>query len=267
MFNFLFKSSEIESEINENVKPNSVASYLINLDRAKERLSFVKDNIEKIGLPFHRISAVDGNLLSNEEIEKISDRERYKRYFKMFPEKGTIGCSLSHKKVWEEFLKSEYEFALVFEDDVTFDPIEMKICVEEVIKKKNIWDIVSFEILHNGWPIKISNLHENKFLVIYLANVTHSGCYIINKRAARRFLEKFYPISMGLDHYITASWEFDLKFLGVEPRIVCQKFGNSQIKISKAEKFTDINTKISNAMYNIRRAVVHFLYNFLVRSY
>lgn len=261
MFNYLFKKSHVDLEISQNFIPDSVGIFLINLDRAKDRLEFVKKNIEQLEFPFHRISAIDGNLLSDSEIEKIADKNRYKKYFKMFPEKGTIGCTLSHEKVYREFLKSNYEFALIFEDDVVFNPDELKNCVKNAIQKKNLWDILSFEILHDGWPMKIANLYEEKFLSVYLSNVKHSGCYLINRETAKKLIEKIFPIFMGLDHYFTASWEFDIKFLGVEPRIVHQNFGNSQIKISAPKKFYDLQTKISNAIYNVKRSIIHFIYN------
>jgi hypothetical protein len=37
---------------------------------------------------------------------------------------GTIGCSLAHLSVWKKFLSSNYEFALIFEDDAKFDDLK-----------------------------------------------------------------------------------------------------------------------------------------------
>ncbi len=261
MFNFLFHESHSDFKIHAGFTPNSVGAFLINLDRATERLEFVKPHIDQLKISVERVSAVDGNLFSEEEIRKVCDQERFKKYFKMLPEKGTIGCSLSHEKAWRIFLESEYEFALIFEDDVVFNPHELKSCVESAIEKKDLWDILSFELIHDGWPVKVAHLHVDKWLSLYFANVTHSGCYLINRNAAKKFLEKFYPIVMPLDHYITASWEFDIKFAGVEPRIVTQNFGNSQIKTGSIEKIDDFSIKISNATFNVRRSIVGFLYN------
>lgn len=261
MFNFLFHESHSDFKIHSKFVPDSVGAFLINLDRATERFEFVKPHIDQLELPVERVSAVDGNLLSEEEIFKVCDQEQFKKYFKMLPERGTIGCSLSHEKAWKRFLESEYEFALIFEDDVVFNPYELKSCVESAIEKKDLWDILSFELIHDGWPVKVAHLHVDKWLSLYLASVTHSGCYLINRNAAKKFLEKFYPIVMPLDHYITASWEFDIKFAGVEPRIVTQNFGNSQIKTGSVQKIDDLSVKISNAVFNIRRSVAGFLYN------
>jgi GR25 family glycosyltransferase involved in LPS biosynthesis len=238
-----------------------IGAYLINLDRAKERLNFVMPAISALDLPMERISAIDGKTLSRKEIESVVDMENYKKFFKMKPEIGTIGCSLSHKKAWSRFLESDNEFAIIFEDDVQFHPAELRETVKLATGKKALWDIVNFETKHSGCPIKITELRNQKYLVFYLTNVTHAGCYLINRRAACKLLDKFYPIKMPLDHYFTTTWGLDLKFVGVEPRIVSQRLGDSQIKISSPQKIKTMETLIVNAIHNIQRAIFHFAYN------
>ncbi len=261
MFNFLFNNFRSDFKIHAEFVPNSVGVFLINLDRATERLAFVKPNIDQLNLPVEKISAIDGNLLTEEEIREICDQKQFKKYFKMLPERGTIGCSLSHEKALERFLESEYEFALIFEDDVVFNPHELRECVNKAIEKKNLWDILSFEMIHDGLPLKVADLYEDKWISFYLTSVKHSGCYLINRDAAKKLLEKFYPIIVPLDHYFTASWEFDIKFAGVEPRVVKQNFGSSQIKSESTKKFNSWKIKLSNAVFNTRRAIVGFVYN------
>jgi glycosyl transferase family 25 len=241
--------------------PSGLGAYLINLDRAKERLNFVMPAIVALRLPTERISAIDGKTLSRREIESVTDVESYKKFFKMQPEVGTIGCSLSHEKTWRRFLESDNEFAIIFEDDVQFHPAELREIIELAAEKKALWDIVNFETKHSGCPVKITELCNQKCLVFYLTNVTHAGCYLINRRAARKLLDNFYPIKMPLDHYFTTTWELDLKFVGVEPRIVFQRFGDSQIKTSPPQKIKTIKMLIINAIHNIQRAIFHFIYN------
>ncbi|MDR0632370.1 MAG: glycosyltransferase family 25 protein [Holosporaceae bacterium] len=237
-----------------------IGVYLINLDRARERLDFVTPQILALDFPINRISAVDGSSLSSEEIESITDLKTYKRIFKTHPEVGTIGCSLSHEKTWRAFLESDNEFAIIFEDDVQFSPAKLREVIESTIEQKSLWDIVNFETKHWGCPVEISKVCHGR-LVLYLTNVTHAGCYMINRRAAHRLLQKFYPIKMPLDHYFTSAWEFGLKFAGVEPRMVFQKFGNSQIKMPSDRKTKTISA--TNIIYNIQRAILHFGYNLL----
>ena len=42
---------------------NNYQTYLINLDRAKERLDFMQSEFEKCNLTYERISAVDAKTL------------------------------------------------------------------------------------------------------------------------------------------------------------------------------------------------------------
>ncbi|GHU19377.1 hypothetical protein FACS189472_09070 [Alphaproteobacteria bacterium] len=95
---------------------------VINLERATERLAYVLPNISALAIPYEIVTAVDGRELSQEKIKSIVDTESYQKFFKMLPEPGTVGCSLSHEKALKRFLESDNEFALIFEDDVFFDP-------------------------------------------------------------------------------------------------------------------------------------------------
>lgn len=179
----------------------------------------------------------------------------------MAPEAGTLGCALSHAKVWRKFLESDNQFALVFEDDVVFNVRELSAAVTAAVRRKNLWDVVSFELNHHGNPRKISALSVGESLVVYLTNVQHAGCYLVNRRTAREFLNRFYPIKMPLDHYFTASWEFDISFCGVEPRIVRQRSCRSQIKISDSKKIRSPAVLLPNAIYHIKRSAIHTIYN------
>jgi glycosyl transferase family 25 len=239
--------------------PGKVGAYLINLDRAKDRLNFSAPQIIALGLPLERISAVDGNTLSREYIQSIVDLKIYQQIFKTSPELGTIGCSLSHEMAWRKFLSSDNEFALIFEDDVQFNPRELKAVLKSVLDKKSLWDIVLFEPKHLGCPVKITPLPCGTHLVCYLTNVTHAGCYLICRQAILRLLQQFYPIQLPLDHYFTAAWEFNLKCVGVLPQLVHQNFGASQIKTNRMVKKKVLSP--INFIHNSQRAIVHFSYN------
>ena len=162
------------------------------------------------------------------------------------------------------------KFALIFEDDIAFDPKELKATIDDLLNNKELWDINLFEIHHSGMPLSIKKLSNYRDLSIYLARVSHAGAYIINRKAAKNMLEKALPIIMPVDHYFTRNWELDLKFTGIEPRIVRQSFGDSDI--SKTDKMEEESVgfvrSIKRAMYETQGAIIRFLYNFymFVRS-
>ncbi|MDR3187136.1 MAG: glycosyltransferase family 25 protein [Holosporaceae bacterium] len=258
----LFRNSRNSPVKFREYSNDKVMAYLLNLDRATDRLDSVMPKIERLGCPFERISAVDGTLLSEKYIGSVADLGTYKKYFRMLPEAGTIGCSLSHEKAWRKFLESDNEFAVIFEDDAYFDPQELSETIQLLIRKKDLWDVVGFELNHRGHPMKIAPLPKGKFLAAYLTDVKHAGCYLINRSAAHKLLQKFYPIRMPVDHYYTAPWEFNFKFAGVEPRMVKQKFQYSQIKISPSVMIGSVNIYVASIIYKTKRAVLQLIYSF-----
>lgn len=91
------------------------AVYVINLDRAVDRLKDIDGKLKKIGIRYTRISAVEGRKLSVDEIkaESSSSCANFCIY-------GAIGCALSHKKIWKDVVKRNYQKVLILEDDANF---------------------------------------------------------------------------------------------------------------------------------------------------
>ena len=90
--------------------------YLINLDRRPDRLSYVSKQLDSIGLPFERFSAIDGQ--KEDAILPDIRRELFIINQKNKPVRGEIACAASHLAVWKRFLATNEEYALVLEDDI-----------------------------------------------------------------------------------------------------------------------------------------------------
>ena len=249
-----------------SIIPNSgpykgVGAYIINLDRSKERWAYIKPQVDQLGLPVERISAVDGKALSQEEVAKSVDFVTF-RGFHHPPSRGTIGCSLSHIKTWKAFLESNYEYALVFEDDVSFDPVKLRAVVNQLIDIPTYWDITTFDIRSHGIPLPIKSLQDNQKLVVYLSSVANAGTYLINRKAATRLLAKAFPLKMDVDFYYTRGWEFGLKFTGIEnPRLAHQTYGGSDIgALLPKERRSFIGT-IQKRLYSVSSGLMRIVYN------
>ncbi|MDJ1305632.1 MAG: hypothetical protein MRQ09_05310 [Candidatus Midichloria sp.] len=68
---------------------------------------------------------------------------------------------------------------------------------------------------------------------------------------------------MPVDHFFTRNWELDLKFTGVEPRIVYQTFGDSYIKDGKTKTDYGFSVIIHRAIYEIKSAIMRFVHSFI----
>ena len=113
-------------------------SYLINLDRSTERLEFFTRQAELLGIPFERISAVEGRRLSSEDLASAVSAT-----FEFQPiNAGEIGLFMSHKLAWQKLLASGEPHAAVFEDDAVMAPtmksvmkaIDLEVADFDVIK-------------------------------------------------------------------------------------------------------------------------------------
>ena len=95
---------------------------------------------------------------------------------------------------------------------------------------------------------------SSKSLSLYFGHCVEAGCYVLNKKAAFNLILKSTPMIMPLDYYYNRSFEMDLKFTGIEPRIVRQNFGQSEISLtkSKIKKFTDKKKKNNKLMFSKR---------------
>lgn len=88
--------------------------YLINLDRSPDRLAWMKQRADQLGIKVQRVSAVDGRKLDSEVIERWN-RARHPR-FGMGP--NEIACFLSHRTVWERIVETGDPWAFIAEDDI-----------------------------------------------------------------------------------------------------------------------------------------------------
>ena len=70
---------------------------------------------------------------------------------------------------------------------------------------------------------------------------------------------------MPVDHYLTRPWEFDLKYTGIEPRIVFQNYGESNI--NSTTRTNDKNNNISfmryinRGIFKLQSYTIRFFYN------
>ncbi len=252
---------------------DAVKVYYINLDRSKDRLNFLLPKIKELGFESSRIEGIEGRLMSDEEINKVVDIDKYNRNRGKTLAKGEVGCYLGHLKAWERFQLDIAEtkdninqdnFALILEDDVDFDSKLLKETILELIENKKLWDIVYFQLAHKGTPLKIKELNNNLNLVVYLTNIVEAGAYLINTKTAKALSKNALPITMPLDYYYIRNWEHKLIATGIEPRIVEQKMEINSL-MTETKQYIIKNKNLKSIFYkkifNIQAALKFFMYN------
>lgn len=220
-------------------KCRGIGCYVINLDRSTGRMKAMSGLLTQLNLPFFRICAIDGTaqpeVIQNPHYVNI---QGYVHLLKgRHPGKGEIGCYISHVKALKAFLESSYEFGLICEDDISFSPALFQKILFLLTQQKTLWDLCSFElsVKKPAAPLPIASL-GNHALCLYQKQAFGAGAYLINRAAARSLVEKAFPMQVPWDVYYLRFWELKgqngrmLHFTGVEPRLVHQTYGDSEIE-------------------------------------
>jgi glycosyl transferase family 25 len=188
--------------------------YVINLDRDAERMASIRANLDTLGLPFERLPAVMGKDVP--EWEKLVDLRTYAWRNRLdMPRAGEIGCTLSHLKAMETFLRTDAPWCVILEDDVEVLPT----CAEVLrsLTEKDDWDLVKLFNFHAGLPVRKRALAGGHKLVVHLTRTTSSAAYVVNRRAAETLLRSMRPITEQVDHALDRPWETGLRTRGIRP--------------------------------------------------
>ncbi len=188
--------------------------YVINLDRDTERMASIHANLVRLGLSYERLPAVMGKDVP--DWEKLVDLPSYAWRNRLdIPRAGEVGCTLSHLKAMETFLKTDAPWCVILEDDVEVLPA----CSEVLrsLAEKDDWDLVKLFNFHSGMPVRKRALGSAHHLVVHLTRTTSSAAYVVNRRAAETLLKSMRPISEQVDHALDRPWETGLRTRGIRP--------------------------------------------------
>lgn len=195
-----------------------IKTYIINLKRSEDRRKKMEEMLSEFDqLDYSFIKAVDGQNLSENELDDLFDRAEFMRVYGRLPRVGEIGCTLSHRKAYEIFLKSNEEYCLILEDDVVVNPDIDKITehLNEFVPSSLPW-VLLFTPWFSYFPKSLFSCKEYKVHNVNYAS--NAMAYMINRKAAELMISENVP-------YIVADdwWHYKKKgvtLLGVVPSLV-----------------------------------------------
>ena len=187
--------------------------YWINLERDVDRRAWMEPQLEKLGLPACRVPALTPDTLP----PWIAERFLPEASDLVLP--GDIGCFASHILIADQFLKSDFDAAVVLEDDV-------EICcsadqLTSFVECASDLDMVKL----NDWPKCATVLHtrlpEHR-LVRYLRVPRGTGSHILTRRGAERLLERAHRLATAVDNFFRAEGALALRIGGIVPAPIPQ---------------------------------------------
>lgn len=171
-------------------------TYLINLDRATERLERMRQQLLAADIDFVRISAIDGRSLSSAEVKQYLTKEGSWGW--LTP--GEIGCFLSHRLCWQAIADGTYEYGVILEDDVVLGDDAGKILSDLSWLPRGA-DIVKIETAESRIfvdRVVDASICGRSLMRLRSAHYCTGG-YILSKSAAHRLVRQHWQFCEAVD--------------------------------------------------------------------
>lgn len=179
--------------------------FVISLKASYDRHAVMVEQMERLGLPFEFVDAVDGRQLSGDELAELYDRKWAYRQEGRHLTRGEIGCSLSHLRVYRKIVEDDIPFALVLEDDAWLTP--SIVGVLEAIKEKITPEMKAVFLMQEMGPGRLKNKGDSISIIDDLfvcrekdsAQWTHA--YIVTNQASKSLTSALTPVTHTADSW------------------------------------------------------------------
>ncbi|GAC1417594.1 MAG: hypothetical protein NVS1B13_09500 [Flavisolibacter sp.] len=227
--------------------------YVLTLKRASERIEHFQKELE--GLQYEIFYGQDKELFNVEALKRANIyneflARKHHRYGKSMPP-GMIGCSWSHKLIYEDIVSHNYQKALILEDDIVIDHVALSILQEAWMELSPDWDLVYlgfagnektplngslkklfYHFLRIFKAIKFShktidNLYPKKVSKHIFSSGYHdcTHAYGITQNCAKKLIDLQTPISFFPDNLLAyAATREIIKAFIIQPRIFYQQY-------------------------------------------
>lgn len=211
-------------------------TYVINLDRASERLEYMQRQLNALSLPYERVDAVDGSRLTR-PVAGFDERGYNLLHGRKF-HPGEVGCYLSHMQALRKFMDSGADYGLILEDDSQLSA-DLATSIGQAIAAAEDWDILRLSTVNSGRKFGFRGLGGGRSLAISLTREKGAGAYLVNRRCAETFLRRLDPMRMAWDIAFDTEYLMGLKSAFLLPLPVNQ--------------LTDMDTQIQvdNELYKL----------------
>lgn len=241
--------------------------FLINLDRSESRREAMCVQLERLGLPYERFSAVDGREISDEVLRRHYSAELNRRKYFVDLSRSEIACYISHLRVCERILSENLDYAIVLEDDIILK--DSFVLVPNALNSIANWNYIKliapfkrkriisskpvvFEIpatcnIENWTSGNPPNVHKitksSKSITVPIAfelvrwkkPPAGTQAYAITKDGAKEFLAKRSRFFRPIDVDLRFTWETKLDVQGLVPSFC--KIADISSEISRKKRY------------------------------
>lgn len=193
--------------------------YLINIERASDRLAEIKRQGNEFGLRFERVDGIDGALIPRDEWIDV-DHARFQRRHGRTILPGEYGCYRSHLMALRQFLASGDEMAVIIEDDVALDGnfLARAMAVRDAAPTADLIKLVN----HRWGGFRASTTSEEGDVVgrCLFGPQGSTACYLVTRRGAEKIVKSLAVMSLPWDVAVERGWDMQTSIFTTRSNIV-----------------------------------------------
>ena len=205
----------------------TVSTYVIALEQSKRYVDLEID-LKKELITFSRISAIDGKSISSTEISNQVDSKSCISRLGAELTASQIGCALSHKQAYEQFIEAGSHWALILEEDVRLES-DFSRKLELLLMAVEIDEPCVIELFSRGERFvndkNILQLDLDHRVYEFSSIPGQTAAYLINREAAKLGVSSS-KVDGPADW---PNWAAKVKFLCIYPFLASEKSEGSSI--------------------------------------
>lgn len=180
-------------------------TYIINLKRSTERRKHIIQEVERQGLDYEIVEAVDGGAVPENEILRFADMEVVSKHRDWLSNRA-LATSLSHLSVYKRIVAGNEDFAMVLEDDVAlgngFRSVANAVGKNLSGAEVALLHYVSFSELQLSTHDSLSLDDQHRALYpMFLEGVGSAAAYLITQKAAQSLCDSLIPLKTAADSW------------------------------------------------------------------
>ncbi|AYG67183.1 glycosyltransferase family 25 protein [Rhizobium sp. CCGE531] len=196
----------------------TVPVYLINIDRATERLAEIRRQSDEFGFRFERIDGVDGALIPRDRWTDV-DHDRFRRRHGRTILPGEYGCYRSHLLALRQFLAGDDAMAIIIEDDVALDAdfLARAIAAKDAAPTADLIKLVNHR--WNGFRAMMRSRKGDIVGRCLFGPQGSTACYLVTRRGAERIVKSLAVMSLPWDVAVERGWDMHISIFSTRANI------------------------------------------------
>lgn len=250
-----------------------IGYFLINLDDSTDRLAAATHELDKQGIEFLRISAFDGRNVTPTSITDY-DEKKALAYMGRVLLGGELGCYFSHLNSAKQFLATDFDYAVVLEDDMVIRS-DLQACIQQIVSSLNqsgkLWDLVNIGANKRKIFTVVDTIENHQVLHAHYFPMTTTGL-LWSRQGAAKFVSEHSRIYAPVDNFFRdwltqtntgfSVWPALVVASGAESEIDKSSTQNTGTDTSKTDK-NQTDKKLSHKRKTRKKIKRHPLYGLI----